>query len=89
MTEPHPDVLALADKTTAEVALLCGVPPYALRKWSNRGDLPHAPRGVSGQGRGNELLWSPEAVQEALARSKEVRGHDYRRDHLKGSDDAE
>lgn len=73
-------------KTTGEVATMCGVQPYTLRKWNKRGDLPNAPKGWSGQGRSNELLWSPAAVEEAVARAKEGRHSGYRTPHPKEND---
>lgn len=69
-------------KTSGEVATICGVKPYLLRKWRMRGDLPNAPVGTAGQGRGNELLWSPEAVAEAVARAAEHRTTGHRREYL-------
>jgi hypothetical protein len=69
----------LAVRTTGEVAAICGVPPRTVRKWVARGDIPSGPKGASGQGRGNELLWSVDAVAQAISRSKEVRGHEYNR----------
>lgn len=52
--------------TTSEVALLVDVSPNVLSKWKARGYLKLAPKGIPGQGRGNELLWSTEAVEEAI-----------------------
>jgi hypothetical protein len=51
--------------TTTEVATLIGVAPDLLRKWKARGFLPHAPAGVSGQGRGVQCMWSADAIEEA------------------------
>lgn len=66
-------------KTTSEVARICGCSSRDLRRWVHRGDIPDGPRGVSGQGKGNELAWSPKAIEQALIRSKERRGHDHNR----------
>lgn len=66
-------------RTTGEVAAMCGCTNRDVRRWVYRGDIPDGPRGVSGQGRGVELLWSPKAVEQALQRSRENRGHDYNR----------
>ena len=64
---------------TSEVARLCGVKPYLLRKWKMRGDLKLAPTSYAGAGRGNEAYWSPEAVREAIARAGEHRNGGFRR----------
>lgn len=64
---------------TGEVAKRLGCSPRSLRRWVHRGDIPDGPRGVSGQGAGNELLWSPIALEQARKRSLETRGHDYNR----------
>lgn len=65
--------------TTAEVALLCGVTVATIRKWKARGDLPSAPSGRAGQGRGNECYWTDAGVAEAKARAAENRNGGYRR----------
>ena len=65
--------------TTGELATRLGVTAATLRKWKKRGDLPNAPQGQSGQGRGNECLWSPEAQQDAKARRDERRGSGRRK----------
>lgn len=64
---------------TSEVAKLAGVQPYLLRKWKMRGDLKLAPHAYAGAGRGNEAMWSPEAVAEVLARAAEHRRSGPRR----------
>lgn len=64
---------------TSEVARLCGVKPYLLRKWKMRGDLKLAPRSYAGAGRGNGAHWPPEAVREAMKRAAEHRTGGYRR----------
>jgi len=69
-------------KTTGEVATICGVKPYTIRKWIMRGDLPLAPRGRSGQGRGNESLWSPEAFEQVMIRASEHRSTGFRKVNL-------
>ena len=51
---------------TTELAALLGVKPYVLNKWKCHGNLTLGPKGVAGQGRGNECLWSAEAVNEAI-----------------------
>lgn len=53
-----------------EVAKLCGVHWVTLKRWKARGTLRLAPKGRPGDGRGNELWWSKEAVQEAVEHSK-------------------
>jgi hypothetical protein len=52
------------EMTTSELAARLDIAPDLIRKWKARGLLPLAPGGVSGQGRGNESRWSPEAVAE-------------------------
>ena len=64
--------------TTGELATRLGVTPATLRKWKKRGDLKLAPRGRSGQGRGNECLWTPEACLEAMRRRDERRTSGHR-----------
>ena len=51
---------------TSELAALIGVKPYVLNKWKCHGHLTLGPKGVAGQGRGNECSWSMEAVDEAI-----------------------
>jgi uncharacterized protein YjcR len=58
---------------TGELAKLLGLSPNTLRKWKKRGDIPDAPQGKSGQGRGNECSWSPLAQQQARDRRDEQR----------------
>lgn len=57
----------LKNVPTSEAARIAGVAPDVLRKWKMRGFLKLAPQGVSGQGRGVECYWSPDAVAEAKA----------------------
>lgn len=59
--------MTLRDIPTSQAAAAVGVEPDVLRKWKMRGFLKLAPQGVSGQGRGVECYWSPEAVAEAKA----------------------
>lgn len=51
--------------TTSETAATIGIAPDLLRKWKARGFLKLAPKGVKGQGRGVECMWSDAAVEEA------------------------
>lgn len=62
----------MAERTTSEVARAIGIDPKLLRNWKRRGHLKLAPSGVAGQGRSVECLWSEDAYQEALARSKDA-----------------
>jgi transposase len=64
---------------TSEVAKLAGVTAATIRKWKKRGDLKLAPHSYAGAGRGNEAMWSSEAVEEVLKRAKENRNSGYRR----------
>jgi hypothetical protein len=65
---------------TSEVADLINVTIPVLRKWKDRGHLKLAPKGSQGQGRGNECLWSQEAVEEAR---EWARTHPVKRDHVR------
>lgn len=54
------------ERTTKEVALALSVSLDAIQAWKRRDRIPLAPKGnANGQGRGNDLMWSEEAFQQA------------------------
>ena len=69
----------MSERTTAEVAMMAGVSVATIRKWKKRGDLPSAPIGRPGMGRGNECMWDEAASQEVIARANERRSTGFRR----------